>query len=245
MSKNTLIYGIRAVQEAIASGENIDKIFIQMGLQGDNFKQLIQMVKSQGISSSYVPLEKLDHLTKYQNHQGVVARISPVTYRDFETLVNEVIETEQQPLFLLLDGITDTRNFGAIIRTAACSGVHGIISPKTGSAPLSPDSIKTSAGAAFQVPLAKVDHIKDAVYYLQASGVQIVGITEKTDDNLYAVDFTQPTALIMGSEERGINPAVLNLCDAKGKIPLLGSIDSLNVSVACGVALYEAVRQRL
>lgn len=245
MTKDSIIYGIHAIQEAIQSGEDIDKIFIQMGLHGEGFKQLNKLIQKHNITNSYVPLEKLDHMTKYKNHQGVVARMSPITYRDFEPLVNDIFETVDQPLFLLLDGITDTRNFGAIIRTAACSGVHAIIIPKTGSAPLSADGIKTSAGAAFQVPISKVNHIKDAVYYLQASGIQIVGITEKSESNLYDLSFNKPTALIMGSEERGINPSVLNLCDATGKIPLLGDIDSLNVSVACGVALYEVVRQRL
>lgn len=245
MTKDNYIYGIRAIQEAIRVEQTIDKIFIQMGLQGHNFQDLNKLIQSQKISHSYVPLEKLDHLTKHQNHQGVVARISAVSYVSMEELIDRVIEHKSRPLFLLLDGITDTRNFGAIIRTAACSGVHGIIIPKTGSAPLSADAIKTSAGAAFQVPLCRVDHLKDAVYYLQGCGVSIVGITEKTDDSLFDLSFAGATALIMGSEEKGINPSVLKLCDTKGKIPLLGNIESLNVSVACGIALYEVVKQRL
>lgn len=243
MKDNQLIYGIRAVLEAIHANQPINKIFIQKGLKGDLYKELESTVRKAGISSSYVPIEKLNRLTR-NNHQGVVAQISPVQFHDFETLVEQVVEKETLPFFLLLDQVSDVRNFGAIIRTAECCGVHGIIIPKNGAAPITDDTIKTSAGAAFNVPIAKVDHLKDAIFYLQSSGIQITAATEKADDEIYTVDFSQPTAIILGSEEKGISPSILNVVDHKAKLPLHGHIGSLNVSVACGVFLYEVVRQR-
>ncbi len=162
-----------------------------------------------------------------------------------EQLVLTVLESGKTPLFLLLDQLSDVRNFGAIIRTAECTGVRGIIIQKKGGAPVNGDTIKTSAGAVFKVPLCKVDHIKDAVYYMQASGIKVIAATEKTDNMLYDVSFKEPCAIIMGSEDRGINPSILKIVDDKAKLPLLGDIESLNVSVACGAFLYEVVRQRL
>lgn len=244
MQKITQIYGIRAVLEAISSEEPIDKVFIQRGLKGDLFKELESVVRRNEINTSYVPVEKLNRLTK-NNHQGVVANISPVTFFELETLVEQVMESKKLPLFLLLDQLSDVRNFGAIIRTAECTGVDGIIIQKKGSAPVTADTIKTSAGAAFKVPIVKVDHIKDAVFYLQASGVQIVSASEKTENTIYDVSFTSPIAIVMGSEDRGISPSILKASDHVAKLPLLGEIESLNVSVACAVFLYEAVRQRM
>ena len=243
MQKTSQIYGIRAVMEAINANEPIDKVFIQKGLKGSLAKELETLMRKNGIKANYVPLEKLNHITK-NNHQGVVAKISPIPFHELETLVEDVIETEKQPLFLLLDQLSDVRNFGAIIRTAECSGVHGIIIQKKGAAPVTADTIKTSAGAAFKVPIVKVDHIKDAVYYLQGSGVKVVAATEKTESDLYQIDYTGPTAIVMGSEDRGISPSTLKAVDDLASIPLLGEIGSLNVSVACAIFLYEAVRQR-
>jgi 23S rRNA (guanosine2251-2'-O)-methyltransferase len=244
MQKTTQIYGIRAVLEAISSNEPIDKIFIQRGLKGDLFRELEGVVRKNQINISYVPIEKLNRLTK-NNHQGVVANISPITFYELESLVEKVMETKEKPLFLLLDQLSDVRNFGAIIRTAECTGVDGIIIQKKGAAPVTADTIKTSAGAAFKVPIAKVDHIKDAVFYLQASGIQVVSASEKTNNTVYDVDFNVATAIVMGSEDRGISPSILKASDHVAKLPLLGEIESLNVSVACAVFLYEAVRQRL
>lgn len=244
MQKTTQIYGIRAVLEAISSEEHIDKVFIQRGLKGDLFKELEGVIRKNQINSSYVPIEKLNRLTK-NNHQGVVANISPITFYQLETLVEEVLESRKLPLFLLLDQLSDVRNFGAIIRTAECTGVDGIIIQKKGSAPITADTIKTSAGAAFKVPIVKVDHIKDAVFYLQASGVQVVSATEKTDNNIYDISFQAPVAIVMGAEDRGISPSILKASDHLAKLPLLGEIESLNVSVACAVLLYEVVRQRM
>ncbi len=244
MQKTTQIYGIRAVLEAISSNEPIDKIFIQRGLKGDLFRELEGVVRKNQINISYVPIEKLNRLTK-NNHQGVVANISPITFYELESLVEKVMEVKEKPLFLLLDQLSDVRNFGAIIRTAECTGVDGIIIQKKGAAPVTADTIKTSAGAAFKVPIAKVDHIKDAVFYLQASGIQVVSASEKTNNTVYDVDFNTATAIVMGSEDRGISPSILKASDHVAKLPLLGEIESLNVSVACAVFLYEVVRQRL
>jgi 23S rRNA (guanosine2251-2'-O)-methyltransferase len=243
MKENQLIYGIRAVMEAINADQPINKVFIQKGLKGELMKELESTVRKNGISASYVPIEKLNRLTR-NNHQGAIAQISPVQFQDFEKMVEHVMETEKMPLFLLLDQVSDVRNFGAIIRTAECSGVHGIIVPKNGGAPITDDTVKTSAGAAFNVPIAKVDHLKDAIFYLQASGIAITAATEKAENEIYDVDFKKPSAIIMGSEEKGINPSTLAVVDHQAKLPLMGKIGSLNVSVACGIFLYEVVRQR-
>ncbi len=244
MQDHTQIFGIRAIIEAINSGETIDKVFLQKGLKGELFTELETLLRKQSINSSYVPVEKLNRLTK-KNHQGAVAQISPVAFHDMETLVLDTIESGKTPLFLLLDQLNDVRNFGAIIRTAECTGVNGIIIQKKGGAPINGDTIKTSAGAVFKIPICKVDHIKDAVFYMQASGIKVIAATEKTTNTLYETSFTEPCAIIMGSEARGINPSTLKVVDVKAKLPLLGTIESLNVSVACGAFLYEAVRQRL
>lgn len=244
MQEQTQIFGIRAIIEAISSNETIDKVFLQKGLKGELFTELESLLRKNAINSSYVPVEKLNRLTK-GNHQGAVAQISPIEFHDIEQLVLSVIESGKTPLFLLLDQLSDVRNFGAIIRTAECTGVDGIIIQKKGGAPVNGDTIKTSAGAVFKVPICKVDHIKDAVFYMQASGIRVIAATEKTDNTLYDVSFKEPCAIIMGSEGRGINPSILKVVDDKAKLPLLGEIESLNVSVACGAFLYEVLRQRL
>lgn len=244
MQENTTIFGIRAIIEAINSGSSINKVYLQKGLRGDLYFELEKLIKKNKISTSVVPTEKLDRLSKHQNHQGTVAKISPVEFYDLETLIEDTLEATETPLFLLLDQVSDVRNFGAIIRTAECAGVNGIIIQKNGSAPVNAETIKTSAGAAFKVPICKVDHIKDALFLLQASEIKTVAATEKTDDLVYDVDFKQPMAIVMGSEHKGVNPSVLKMMDYKAKLPLLGEISSLNVSVACGAFLYEALRQR-
>ncbi len=243
MKQSTQIYGVRAVIEAINTNEPIDKVFIQRGLRGDLSRELESLVRKKGINVSYVPVEKLNRLSR-NNHQGVIANISPISFYTLEELVDTVMDQKKAPLFLLLDQLSDVRNFGAIIRTAECTGVDGIIIQKKGAAPVTADTIKTSAGAAFMVPIAKVDHIKDAIFYLQASGISVVGATEKTDTVVYDVSFANACAIVMGSEDRGISPSVLKIVDHTAKLPLLGEIASLNVSVACAVFLYEVVRQR-
>lgn len=243
MQNQTQIFGIRAIIEAINSGETIDKVFLQKGLRGELYTELEAVLRQNSINTSYVPVEKLNRLTR-KNHQGAVAQISPIEFHDIETLVLNVIESGKTPLFLLLDQLSDVRNFGAIIRTAECTGVDGIIIQKKGGAPVNGDTIKTSAGAVFKIPICKVDHIKDAVFYMQASGIKVIAATEKTENTLYNISFKEPCAIIMGSESRGINPSTLKVVDEKAKLPLLGDIESLNVSVACGAFLYEVVRQR-
>lgn len=244
MEENTTIFGIRAIIEAIESDASLNKVYLQKGLRGDLFFELDKLLRKNKISTSVVPTEKLDRLSKHSNHQGAVAKISPIDFHDLETLIERTFESEKTPLFLLLDQVSDVRNFGAIIRTAECTGVDGIIIQKSGSAPVNAETIKTSAGAAFKMPICKVDHIKDAMFQLQAAGVKFVAATEKTEDNVYDVDFKQPVAIIMGSEHKGVSNSVLKMADYKAKLPLLGEIESLNVSVACGVFLYEAIRQR-
>ncbi|UUC46957.1 23S rRNA (guanosine(2251)-2'-O)-methyltransferase RlmB [Flavobacterium cerinum] len=243
MEKEHLIFGIRAVIEAVNAGKEIDKVFIQKEAQGDLMQELMKTLKKNSINFSYVPIEKLNRLTS-NNHQGAVASIAPVSFYNLETLIESVMENKKNPLFLILDQLSDARNFGAIIRTAECTGVDGIIIQKQGSAPVNGDTVKTSAGAVFNVPICKVDHIKDAIFYLQGSGVKTVAATEKTENLLYDIDLNQPVAIIMGSEDKGVNPSVLKIVDEKAKLPMFGTISSLNVSVACGAFLYETVRQR-
>ena len=243
MQKETKLYGLRAIMEAIEADKSIDKIFLQKGLRSELFVQLEKKIRKKGLNFSYVPVEKLNRLTP-KNHQGVVAQISPISFYDLDALVTAVKETKEHPLFLVLDQLSDVRNFGAIIRTAECTGVDGIIIQKKGSAPINGDTIKTSAGAVFNIPICKVDHIKDALYYFQASDIKIIAATEKTENSLYITDFTKGCAIVMGSEGKGISPSVLKIVDAKAKLPMFGNIASLNVSVACGVFLYEVVRQR-
>lgn len=241
MQEKTLVFGLRAIIEAINSEQTIEKVYIQKGLKGQLFTTLSVLIKEHNISSSYVPIEKLNHLTKNQNHQGAVAKISAIEFYSLETILKTKNENS---LYLLLDQVTDVRNFGAILRTAECTNVHAIIIPVSGSAPINADAIKTSAGAAFKIPIVRVNHLLDAIYELQSEDIQIISITEKTDNYIYDIDFIKPTALVVGSEHKGISPSILKISDDKGKLPLLGDIESLNVSVACSVALYEVIRQR-
>ena len=244
MEKDNQIFGIRAIIEAINAKKEIDKVFVQKDAQGDLMQDLMKTMKRNNINFSYVPVEKLNRLTP-NNHQGAVATIAPISFVSLETMVESVIETGKKPLFLILDQLSDARNFGAIIRTAECTGVDGIIIQKQGSAPVNGDTVKTSAGAVFNVPICKVDHIKDAIFYLQGSGNKTVAATEKTENHIYDINFNEGIAIIMGSEDRGVNPSVLKIVDEKAKLPMFGTIESLNVSVACGAFLYEALRQRM
>ncbi len=243
MEKDNQIFGIRAIIEAIQANKEIDKVFIQKEAQGELMKELMKSIKSKNINFSYVPVEKLNRLTS-KNHQGAIATIAPIAFHNLEQLIEKVTAVKANPLFLILDQLSDVRNFGAIIRTAECTGVDGIIIQKQGSAPVNGDTVKTSAGAVFNVPICKVEHIKDAIFFLQGSGIKTVAATEKTTESLYNINFKEPIAIIMGSEDRGVNPSVLKIVDYKAKLPMFGTIGSLNVSVACGAFLYEAVRQR-
>ena len=243
MEKKTEIYGIRAVIEAINSSKDIDKVFIQTGLKGKLIGQLESLIRKNKINFSYVPTQKLDRLSK-KNHQGVIARIAPIKFYNIDRF-SEVIEKSNNPFVLILDQINDVRNFGAIIRTAEISGVDGIIIQNSSSAPVNSDTIKTSAGAIFNIPICKVNHIKDAIYHLQSMNISIISASEKSEKNIYDVDLKVPLAIIMGSEQKGINKSVINLSNESVKLPMYGKIESLNVSVACGIFLYEVVRQRI
>ena len=243
MEKNTEIYGIRAVIEAINSSKDIDKVFIQTGLKGKLIGQLESLIRKNKINFSYVPTQKLDRLSK-KNHQGVIARIAPIKFYTIDSF-SDVLEKSNNPFVLILDQINDVRNFGAIIRTAEISGVDGIIIQNSSSAPVNSDTIKTSAGAIFNIPICKVNHIKDAIYHLQSMNISIISASEKSEKNIYDVDLNVPLAIIMGSEQKGINKSIINLSNESVKLPMYGKIESLNVSVACGIFLYEVVRQRI
>ncbi|WP_340074362.1 23S rRNA (guanosine(2251)-2'-O)-methyltransferase RlmB [Leptobacterium sp. I13] len=244
MKLESYAFGIRSVIEVIKAKKPIDKVFVQRELKNSLFNELYELIKKKQISISYVPLQKLNKITS-KNHQGVIAIISPIEFYDFEELVISTLESEEVPLFLVLDQLSDVRNFGAIIRTAECTGVNGIIIPKRGSVSVTADTIKTSAGAVFNMPICKVDHIKDAVYYLQASGIKVIAATEKAKQTIYeSASFKKPIAIIMGAEGKGISPSLLKITDEAIKLPMKGTIASLNVSVACGVFLYEVLRQR-
>lgn len=241
--KTNTIFGIYPIKEALASQVVFDKVYIQKGIDSDKIEMLIKDLEKANVPVNIVPFEKLNRLTK-GNHQGIVALTSPVAFQSLETVVERALERDKKPLFLVLDQITDVRNFGAILRTAECTGVDAVIIQKSGGAPVSGDTVKTSAGAIFKIPICKVEHIKDAIFYLQGSGITTIAATEKTKTEIYSVDLNKPLAIIMGSEGKGVSKSVLGLVDEKASLPLLGEINSLNVSVACGAFLYEATRQR-
>ena len=243
MDKSAEIYGIRSVIEAINSSKDIDKVFIQTGLKGKLIGQLESLIRKKNINFSFVPKQKLDRLSK-KNHQGVIARIAPIKFYTIDSF-STIIEKSKNPFILILDQINDVRNFGAIIRTAEISGVDGIIIQNSSSAPVNSDTIKTSAGAIFNIPICKVNHIKDAIYHLQSLNISIISASEKSVKNIYDVNLKGPIAIIMGSEQKGINKSVIKLSDESVKLPMYGKIESLNVSVACGIFLYEVVRQRI
>lgn len=241
--EKVIIFGIRAIIEAVDSNKSINKVFIQKGLNNKNGFELIKKLNSKSIEISYVPIEKLNRLTP-KNHQGAVATISPIKFLNIQDL-SELIESKQKELsVLILDQLSDVRNFGAIVRTAECSGVDCIIIQSSGSAPVNGDTIKTSSGAIFNVPICKVSHIKDAIFLLKQHEIKIYGASEKSETDLYQTNFGKKQAIIMGSEGKGLSNSVIKLCDSLIKIPLLGKIESLNVSVACGAILYELVRQK-
>ena len=243
MKKETLLFGIYPVIEALKAKQTIDKAYVQKGLQNPKIDAIVADLEVLNTSISYVPFEKMEKLCR-SNHQGIILISSPIEFVTLETMVEAVLESEKTPLFLILDQISDVRNFGAILRTAECTGVDGVIIQKKGGAPVSGDTVKTSAGAIFNIPICKVDHIKDAIYYLQGSGITTIAATEKTQDTIYNLELKKPMAIIMGSEGLGVSKSVLSIVDKKASLPLLGVINSLNVSVACGAFLYEVVRQR-
>ena len=240
---NDVVFGIRAIIETIESGKEIDKLLIQKGLANDLIKQLIKVAKDHNIPFSNVPIEKLNRVTR-KNHQGAIAFISSIQYSSLDNVINDTYQKGKEPLLLILDRVTDVRNFGAIARTAECAGVDAIVIPSRGSAAINADAMKTSAGALNYIPVCREDNLKSTLNYLKQSGITIMACTEKASDSLYKADFKKPVAILMGSEEDGISPEYLKLSDVKMFIPMSGKIESLNVSVSAAVAIFEAIRQR-
>lgn len=239
-----LVFGVRAVIEAINSGKEINKIMIQRGMDKALFKELKEALANKNYTLQFVPQEKLNRLTR-KNHQGVIAFIAPVSYHNLSEIVTGVFERGDVPNILVLDRITDVRNFGAIARTAECTGVHAILIPDRNSAAITSDAIKTSAGALFKIPVCKTRSLEEDVQFLKTSGLRIVACTEKTDNFIFDSTLTGPTAIIMGSEEDGISSELLKIAHQRAKIPLLGTIGSYNVGVSAGIVLYEKMRQMI
>jgi 23S rRNA (guanosine2251-2'-O)-methyltransferase len=242
--KKDFIFGLRPVMEAIEAGKTVDKIFLQNALQSPVFADLKKLLSQHNIRANYVPVEKLNRFTR-KNHQGVVAFISEVPFYRIEDVLPQIFEEGKIPFLLILDRLTDVRNFGAICRTAECVGINAVIVPEKGSAPVNSDAIKTSAGAIYNIKICKEKNLAHTVDFLQQSGVRVFSATEKAQKLIYDVNFTEPCAVVMGNEETGISKEVLHHSDEKIKLPLAGKTESLNVSVACGAILFEAVRQRL
>lgn len=244
MERNEFIFGIRAVMEAIEAGKQIDKIFIKKDLSGELATELLELVRRHRIVTQRVPVQRIDKITR-KNHQGVVAILSAITYNRLDHLVPALYEDGVLPFIVVLDGITDVRNFGAIARTCECAGVDAIVIPEHGSVSVQADAVKTSAGALLHMPVCRERNTVSAVRLLKDSGYKVVAVTEKADINYTLTDYTCPVALVMGSEDTGISDEVIKLCDTFVSIPMFGHIGSLNVSVAAGVLMYEVVRQRL
>ncbi len=242
-AKTSIIFGIHPVNEALRSGKPIDKVLLKQGFRNDVIPGLFPTLKDQNIPFQYVPLEKLNRMT-VKNHQGIIALISEIEYTELEKLVPMIFEQGKSPALVILDGITDVRNLGAIARSAECAGLHGMIIPSKGSAQINSDAIKTSAGALNSLPVCRVNNLPDTVKYLKDSGFQIAAATEKAADTIYQADLKQPTAIIMGAEDTGIDPQLLKMADQLIKIPMSGTIQSLNVSAAATVLFFEMVRQR-
>ncbi len=244
MDRNDYIFGLRAIIEAIEAGKSIDKVLMRRELGGELAKELSDKIREYGIVCQKVPVEKLNRITM-KNHQGAIAILSPVGYHKLDNLIPQLYEEGKTPVVVVLDGITDARNFGAITRTADCSAVDAIVIPERGSASATSDAVKASAGALFYVPVCRERDVQTAVKKLKESGYKIVGASEKGAVSYTKVEFTVPVAFVMGAEDTGISSDIIRQCDELASIPILGNIGSLNVSVAAGVMLYEVVRQRL
>ena len=240
---NNLIFGIRPVVEAIEAGREIEKLYIRKGAEGQLMTELRDLCLRHRVHVQEVPVEKLNRLVR-GNHQGVVAQIAAIAYVQLDDILERVPDDET-PLVVVFDGVTDVRNFGAIARSAECAGAHGLIAPLKNSAPVNAEAIRASAGALTTIPVCRVGSIRNTIKTLQAEGFQVVAATEKSRKLLYDADLRRPTALVMGAEETGISKEVLKLCDERLAIPLIGSIESLNVSAAAAVMLFEVVRQRI
>lgn len=243
MEKSDYIFGLRAIIEAIEAGKDIDKILIKTDISGDLSRELLGKAKEYGILVKRVPLEKLNRITM-KNHQGAIAILAAVPYHRLENIIPLLYEEGKNPLIVVLDGVTDIRNFGAIARTACCAGADAIVIPSHNSVSITADAIKTSAGALFHIPVCREKSTIDAVRQLKVNGYKIVAATEKGARNYTEIDFRVPVAIVMGAEETGISEEVLRASDDLATIPIIGEISSLNVSVAAGIMIYEAIRQR-
>ena len=243
IEKNEMIFGVRAVIEAIQAGKEIDRILIKRDIQSDLSKELFAVVKGTMIPVQRVPVERINRITR-KNHQGVVAFISSITYQKTEDIVPMLFEQGKNPLLIMLDGITDVRNFGAIARTCECAGVDAIVIPSKNSVSANADAIKTSAGALYKLPVCREQNLTQTIKFLKDSGFKIVAATEKGDYDYTKANYDDPVCIIMGAEDTGVPYEHLALCDEWIKIPMLGTIESLNVSVAAGILIYEAVKQR-
>ena len=243
IEKNEMIFGVRAVIEAIQAGKEIDRILIKRDIQSDLSKELFAVVKGTMIPVQRVPVERINRITR-KNHQGVVAFISSITYQKTEYIVPMLFEQGKNPLLIMLDGITDVRNFGAIARTCECAGVDAIVIPSKNSVSANADAIKTSAGALYKLPVCREQNLTQTIKFLKDSGFKIVAATEKGDYDYTKANYNDPVCIIMGAEDTGVPYEHLALCDEWIKIPMLGTIESLNVSVAAGILIYEAVKQR-
>lgn len=241
--KQEMVYGLRPVIEAIDSGKEMEKVLIQKGLKSDNFAELMAMIKEHDVPVQFVPYEKLQRVTR-KNHQGVIAYISPITFFSIEDVLPQIYEDGKMPFILIMDRITDVRNFGAILRTAEGTGVDAVVFPSKNSAQLNSGTVKSSAGAIFKVPICRSDNLKTTIDFLKDSGLKIVAASEKAEQKYTEAEMTGPIALILGSEGEGVSPEYLKRSDVLVKIPMLGEIESLNVSVAAGVLMYEVVRQK-
>ena len=241
--KSSLIVGRKAVIEAMESGKALDRIYLHNKVIGDEIGQLRKLASQHGIPVNYVPVEKLNSFN-IGDHEGCIAVISKVQYHNLQEVISWVVEKGEAPLFLILDGITDVRNIGGIARTAFCTGVHAIVIPDKGVGALNEDAILTSAGALEKIPVCRVNSLMKAVDELHLNGITVLASEMEADRNVFDIDFKVPVAIVMGSEEKGIYPALLKVCDDKFKIPMVGDFESLNVSVATGMILYEAMKQR-
>ena len=244
MERNEMIFGIRAVIEAVEAGKDIDKILIKKDLQSDLAQELFAAVRGRNIVVQKVPIEKINRMSR-KNHQGVLAFISAVTYQHLDDIVPGLYEEGKNPFIILLDGITDVRNFGAIARTCECAGVNAIVIPERGSVSVNADAVKTSAGALLHLPVCRESSVFEAVRFLKNSGFRTIAGSEKAVVNYTDIDYTVPVAIVMGAEDTGVSKEVLRLCDDMVALPQMGVIGSLNVSVAAGVMMYEVVRQRM
>lgn len=243
MEKTETIFGTRAVMEAIHARREIEKVFIQAGLNNDLIKELINLAKANQVPFTFIPQQKLNRLSS-KNHQGVVCVLSVVQYSSLENIIDKLYSEGKEPFLLIIDRVTDVRNFGAIARTAECAGVHAIVIGDKGNAPITGDAMKTSAGALSHLPICRAKDMRKTFRFLKDNGIQIIACTEKAEKLLYELDLNSPLALVLGSEEDGISPELLKDSDFLARIPMNGNIGSLNVSVAAGVCLYEAIRQK-